>query len=291
MMKSMTGFGKSVCELNDKIITIEVKSLNSKQLDLYTRIPGIYREKDMDIRNIVTQRLKRGKVEVNLLIESTGAKDAGKINMPVVLEYFRQLKDISDKMEIELNDSVLQIIMRLPESLKIDKVEVDTEEWGKIVSNLNSALDSVEKFREQEGTASQNDMLDKVSNILELLDKIKPFEGERMKLVRQKLETSMNEISDTDKIDSNRFEQELIYYLERLDLNEEEVRLRNHCSFFKEVCLQDEPVGRKLGFITQEMGREINTMGSKANHSDIQRLVVMMKDELEKIKEQTLNIL
>ncbi len=287
----MTGFGKSICELNDKIITIEVKSLNSKQLDLYTRIPGVYREKDMDIRNAVTQRLKRGKVEVNLSIESTGIKDAGKINTPVVIEYYNQLKEISKGLNLEINDSILQVIMRLPESLKTDKEELDKDEWEKIMNHLNIALDSVDNFREQEGFALKTDMLEKVDNIISHLEKVKPFEDDRMKMVRQKLESSLKEIADVDKIDSNRFEQELIYYLERLDLNEEEVRLRNHCSFFREVCATDEPVGRKLGFITQEMGREINTMGSKANHTEIQRLVVMMKDELEKIKEQTLNIL
>lgn len=290
-MKSMTGYGKSICDLMDKAITIEIKALNSKQLDIYTRIPSIYREKDLEMRNIISQRLKRGKIELSLTVEITDAKNAGKINVPVVKEYYRQLQELGSELDIDHKESVLQVIMRLPESLKLDKDELNTEEWKKIEAALNKALDSVEEFRLQEGKALKKDVLAKIENISSTLELIKPHEEERLALVRQRLTNGLNDLKEADKVDTNRFEQELIYYMEKLDINEEKVRLRNHCSFFKEVVEYNEPVGKKLGFIAQELGREINTIGSKANHTEIQKLVVSMKDELEKIKEQSLNIL
>ncbi len=291
MMKSMTGYGKSNCELNNKTITLEIKALNSKQLDIYTRIPSIYREKDLDMRNIISKRLKRGKVELSLTIDITDAKNAGIINIPVVKDYYRQLQELGDEIDIDYKESVLQVIMRLPESLKLEKDELNTEEWKKIETALQKALDSVDEFRLQEGSALKKDILSRVENISNILETLSPYEEERLIHVRQRLTNGMNELKEADKVDTNRFEQELVYYLEKLDINEEKVRLKNHCSFFKEVAEYDEPMGKKLGFIAQEMGREINTIGSKANHTEIQRLVVSMKDELEKIKEQSLNIL
>jgi uncharacterized protein (TIGR00255 family) len=290
-MKSMTGYGKSNCELNNKTITLEIKALNSKQLDIYTRIPSIYREKDLDMRNIISKRLKRGKVELSLTIDITDAKNAGIINIPVVKDYYRQLQKLGDEIDIDYKESVLQVIMRLPESLKLEKDELNTEEWKKIETSLQKALDSVDEFRLQEGNALKKDILSRVENISNILETLTPYEEERLIHVRQRLTNGMNELKEADKVDTNRFEQELVYYLEKLDINEEKVRLKNHCSFFKEVAEYDEPMGKKLGFIAQEMGREINTIGSKANHTEIQRLVVSMKDELEKIKEQSLNIL
>ncbi|HBH49239.1 MAG TPA: YicC family protein [Bacteroidales bacterium] len=291
MLKSMTGFGKAVCELKDKVITIEIKSLNSKQLDIFTRIPAIYREKDLDIRNLLSNKLKRGKIEFNLIIEITDAKNAGKINAPVVKEYYKQLKEIGNELKIDYNDSILGLIMRLPESLKIDKEELDDSEWKKVTDAIQTALTSLNEFRNQEGAALKKDLLHRINKIEETIPKIKEFEADRIKSIREKLESSLNEYSEIEKVDTNRLEQELIYYLEKLDITEEKVRLRNHCTYFKEVIESSEPVGKKLGFIGQEIGREVNTIGSKANNHDIQKLVVEMKDELEKIKEQVLNVL
>lgn len=291
MIKSMTGYGKGVCELKDKVITIEIKSLNSKQLDIYTRIPSSYRAMDLEMRTIISQNLKRGKVELNMAVEITDAKNAGVINGPVVKDYYKQIKEIGEEIGVDYKESALQVIMRLPDSLKVEKEELDKDEWGKVLIALNDALKSVNDFRAQEGNALEADISNKVESIKNILVKIEPFEEERMNQVRQRLTANINEVKDIDKIDTNRFEQELIYYFERLDINEEKVRLRNHCSFFEEVVGYKEGVGKKLGFIAQEMGREINTIGSKANHTEIQRLVVLMKDELEKIKEQSLNIL
>lgn len=290
-MKSMTGYGKSLCELEDKLITIEIKSLNSKQLDIYTRLPGIYREKDMDIRNMLTQQLERGKIELTMTVEVTDTKNAGKLNIPVIEDYYRQLKEVGERLDINYDESIFQVIMRLPESLKVEKEELDVTEWKKIEGSIQEALMSVNKFRTQEGDALKVDLLEKVDAIENNLEKVGEYEKQRIDLVKQRINTSLLENIDVEKIDTNRFEQELIYFLEKLDINEEKVRLRNHCKFFKEVCEHNGGNGKKLGFIAQEMGREINTIGSKANHSEIQRIVVMMKDELEKIKEQTLNVL
>ncbi len=291
MMKSMTGYGKGICELKDKIVTIEAKALNSKQLDIYTRTPPVYREKDLEIRNIVSQKLKRGKIEITITIEITDAKNTGKINFPVVKEYFEQFEKLGNELNIDYKNDILQVIMRLPEALQLDKEELEKEEWESVENALLAALNSVDEFRQQEGNALKDDILQRVENITHILEQLPPFEEDRMNQVRQRISASLNEVTEADKIDSNRFEQELIYYLEKLDINEEKVRLKNHCDFFKEVSTIKEPIGKKLGFISQEMGREINTIGSKANHTEIQRLVVLMKDELEKIKEQSLNIL
>lgn len=287
----MTGYGKGVCELGDKVVTIEVKSLNSKQLDIYSRIPSIYREKDLDIRNIISQRLQRGKIEVNMVVEITDVNSNGKLNVSVIKEYYRQLKDIGSELGIDYNDSILQVIMRLPDALKTEKDELNPADWQKIENTLLAAIDAVDQFRLQEGKALKDDMLSKVILIEKSLENIEPFEQERVTSIKQRLHRGLNEVMDVEKIDTNRFEQELIYFLEKLDINEEKVRLKNHCSFFREVCNGKDSSGKKLGFIAQEMGREINTIGSKANHTEIQRYVVMMKDELEKIKEQSLNIL
>ena len=291
MLKSMTGFGKAICELNDKIVTIEIKSLNSKQLDIYSRVPAAYREKDLEIRSLLSKKLKRGKIEFNLNIEITDTKNTASINAPIVKAYYKQFKQIGTDLNIDPNDLIFSVIMRLPDSLKVNKEELDDTEWTAIRASIDEAISSLDEFRLQEGSALKKDLKLRVDNIESNLILIEPFEAERIKAVREKIETNLKEYSELDKIDSNRFEQELIYYLEKLDITEEKVRLRNHCSYFSEVIDSTEAVGKKLGFIGQEMGREINTIGSKANHHDIQKLVVGMKDELEKIKEQVLNVL
>lgn len=287
----MTGFGKAICKLENKIITIEIKSLNSKQLDIFTREPAIYREKDLEIRNLISNKLVRGKVEFNLNVEITDAKSSADINAPVVKDYYNQLKALGTDIDVDYNDSILSLIMRLPDSLKTSKEELNENEWLKIRESIEEAISALDEFRLQEGAALKKDLLHRVDCIESKLIAITPFEEIRIKTVREKLEAGLRDISESEKFDTNRFEQELIYYFEKLDITEEKVRLTNHCSYFSEVIESSDSVGKKLGFIGQEIGREINTIGSKANQHDIQKLVVEMKDELEKIKEQVLNVL
>ncbi|MBN1598691.1 MAG: YicC family protein [Bacteroidales bacterium] len=291
MMQSMTGYGKTICDINNKSITIEIKSLNSKQLDLYTRIPGFYKEKEIAIRNIISQELKRGKIELCITYEDNGNETSAKINVPLVKAYFYELENLRKEINYNIEEPLLQTILRFPDTLKTEKEELDEKEWQAVENKIREAIDAAAKFRTQEGKALQKDISERVSNILSLLESIAPHESERIKLIRERLYINLKESVDIDKIDENRFEQELIYYLEKIDITEEKVRLKNHCDFFNEVMDMNKPVGKKLGFISQEMGREINTIGSKANHSEIQRIVVQMKDELEKIKEQLMNVL
>lgn len=291
MMRSMTGFGKSVCELSNKIVAIEIRSLNSKQLDIFTRIPNLYKQKEIELRNLISQSLTRGKVELSITYENTDTSSTAKINKQLVKEYYTQLKSLSEEMSISQDEALLQTIMRFPDVLKIDKEELDESEWKTLRDTIKSALTSIDEFRVQEGNALEKDIIQRVKAIAVLMVNIEPYEKERSDKIQTRIATSLSELVDSDKIDENRFEQELIYYLEKFDITEEKVRLKNHCDFFLEVSESNEAVGKKLGFIAQEMGREINTIGSKANHSDIQRIVVQMKDELEKIKEQLMNVL
>ncbi len=291
MIHSMTGFGKAICELQNKVITIEIKTLNSKQLDIYTRLPNIYKEKDMDIRNMLSQKLQRGKIECIITYEDTDITSTSRINVALVKEYYRQMEELVDELNIKNSDAILQTIMRFPDSLKIDKEQLNENEWKAVIQKINEALLAIEDFRKQEGNALQSDITGRVNGILDYLKKIKPFEEERIECIREKIQSNISEVFDADKLDQNRFEQELIYYLEKIDITEEKVRLENHCNYFFDVVNENIAVGKKLGFITQEMGREINTIGSKANHSEIQKIVVQMKDELEKIKEQLMNVL
>ncbi len=289
-MQSMTGFGKATCELSGKIISIEIKSLNSKQLDIYTRLPNLYREKDLELRNLLSQQLLRGKVELTISYENTDISGTSKINVPVVKQYYQQLSALARELDSR-EEALLQTILRLPDALKMDKEEIDESEWESVLSQTREALNRINDFRSQEGAALEKDILERVSQIMILLKDIEPFEKERTENMRTRLRNNLEESIDKDTLDTNRFEQELIYYLEKMDITEEKVRLSNHCNFFREVVSESQAVGKKLAFIAQEMGREINTIGSKANHSDIQRLVVTMKDELEKIKEQLMNVL
>jgi uncharacterized protein (TIGR00255 family) len=291
MIESMTGYGKSICELAGKVVTIEIKSLNSKQLDIYTRLPNIYKEKELDLRNLISQKLGRGKVEFSISYENTDVSSTAQINIPVVKSYYQQIKELMSELSIKENESLLQTIMRFPDSLKIDKEELNDTEWEQITAKVNEALDHILSFRHQEGEALQKDIMERVELIRSQIKEVVIFEKDRLQRLREKILSSVQGIADQIKVDENRFEQELVYYLEKLDITEEKVRLENHCQFFNEVAINESVNGKKLSFIAQEIGREINTIGSKANHSEMQRVVVKMKDELEKVKEQLMNVL
>lgn len=287
----MTGYGKAECELNDRKITIEVKSLNSKNLDIYAKIPGIYREKELEIRNTISKTLQRGKVEFVLYYEITDDNKASNINPGVVKNYYNQLKSIATDLNLPDSELFLQMALRLPDTLNVEHTEIDENDWQNIKKSIESALGQLDQFRMQEGKYLHKDIEQRVNIINKYKEEITPFEEKRTERIRTKLNESLNNLNTEQEIDKNRFEQELIYYLEKLDITEEKVRLTNHCNYFIEMLNEPESNGKKLGFITQEIGREINTIGSKANDSDIQKIVVLMKDELEKIKEQMLNIL
>jgi len=287
----MTGYGKAECELALKKITIEVKSLNSKQLDLNTRIPGVYREKEIGIRREISDKLIRGKVDFSLYSESLGVESNSVINSPMVKSYFAQLSELSNELGLPVSETTLQIIMQLPEVVKTSRDEPDENEWKIIVDAIREALSALDNFRLQEGLSLYNDIIINLNTITTLLDQIAPYELERTVKVKERILDGLKELSSPEGVDHNRLEQEMIFYLEKLDINEEKVRLGNHCSYFIETLELDEPVGKKLGFIAQEIGREINTLGSKANHTEMQKLVIGMKDALERIKEQLLNAL
>jgi len=285
MIQSMTGYGKTVLQLSTKKITIELKSLNSKNLDLNVRIPSYYREKELDIRKNLAAALERGKIDFSIFIEGNGGEGSSKINENVVKDYMNQLRNIVDSNEVEL----LKMAVRLPDSLKTEREEVDEEEWHQIVEAIAETVVKINKYRSDEGEVLRNDFILRISNIENLLEKVIEIDPERIVLVKEKLRKGIAELEV--KIDENRFEQEIIYYIEKLDITEEKVRLKNHLEYFKKELSTNDSNGKKLAFITQEIGREINTIGSKSNYADMQKLVVQMKDELEKIKEQSLNVL
>ncbi|WP_456376591.1 YicC/YloC family endoribonuclease [Lutibacter sp.] len=285
MIQSMTGYGKTVLQISTKKITIELKSLNSKNLDLNVRIPPYYREKELDIRKKLATTLVRGKVDFSIFIENNEGEASSKINEIVVKEYMNQLKTIVDSNEIEL----LKMAIRLPDSLKTEREELDENEWEQIENSINETIHKINKYRIDEGVSMQTDFNLRISLIEELLEKVIEIDPKRIAHVKEKIQKSIAELET--KIDESRFEQELIYYIEKLDITEEKVRLKNHLDYFKKELQKTTSNGKKLGFITQEIGREINTIGSKSNFADMQKLVVQMKDELEKIKEQNLNIL
>lgn len=282
----MTGFGKGVREIDGKRITVEIRSLNSKQLDLNVKLPTSYRDSEFEIRSIISKALVRGKVDVYINLELIGGKKSLPINVEVVNEYYSQLKGCSIDMS---GADYLQTIMRLPEVLMTDRNEAGEQEVVLLFEAVDEAIVNINAFREQEGSVMINDILNRITKIESLKVELLSHEGERMETVKSRLRDSLDKLKQT--VDENRFEQELIYYLEKLDITEEKVRLQNHLDYFREVCREEEGVGRKIGFITQEIGREINTTGSKSNHTQMQQIVVQMKDELEKIKEQSLNIL
>lgn len=293
MVKSMTGFGKTTVETGNKKIVIEIKSLNSKQFDLSLRMPNLFKEKEMEIRSMVKEQLDRGKMEMNIAYDSTleGNKDVS-VNDSIVIKYFNQMMEVSEHLGFEPDkNELLQTIMRFPDVLQVKAEELEENEWTILREGIKKALDEIDRFRIQEGKALIKDIVHRIELIQQLADQVPQFEVKRVEIIRQKLQEKISEWTDIKHIDQNRLEQELIYYLEKLDITEEKVRLANHCKYFIETAEKEDAPGRKLGFIAQEIGREINTMGSKANEHDIQKLVVRMKDELEKIKEQSLNIL
>ena len=287
----MTGFGKAEFEVNNKKVTIEVKSLNSKQIDINTRTPALYREKDIVIRRALSDKLVRGKVDFNIYVENLGEESNSKINEPILKGYYQHLSQISNDLGLPVDHSTLQASMRLPDVVKTEYETLDELEWETIYMNILKALDDINDFRTKEGQALASDILGNVESINKLLKEIEPFEGQRMESVKQRLTDNLDNLKMNGNVDENRFEQELIFYLEKLDINEEKVRLANHCEYFFETSKQKGASGKKLGFISQEIGREINTIGSKANDSNIQRIVVQMKDHLERVKEQLLNVL
>jgi uncharacterized protein (TIGR00255 family) len=290
MIQSMTGFGKSTGELNEKRITVEVKSLNSKQLDLNTRIPSSYREKEMEIRSELLQKLERGKIEFSIFLESVGGKSFSQINQPVFEAYYRQIKEIATNLHIDLPSDWFTVLLRLPETMKTDLTELDEKEWGLVQQIFRNAINQLIAFRKQEGLMLEEIFRQKINNITVLLSEINKYEDERIEKIKEKILDALqkNEIST---FDNNRFEQELIFYIEKLDINEEKARLKNHLDYFIDTLKQGNGQGKKLGFIAQEIGREINTLGSKSNHAEMQQMVVQMKDELEQIKEQVFNVL
>ena len=287
----MTGYGKAVVVYKEKKINVEVKSLNSKQLDLQTRIAPIYREKEMEIRQMVAAAVVRGKVDFSLWIEKDTTVDATPINAALVENYYRQMKDIAAKTGIPMTEDPLYTLMRMPDVLTKTELEVlSNEEWVVARKGITEALDALVSFRTQEGAALQKKFTEKIDNIAQLLAEIEPWEKGRVEKIRQRITDGLQQIPGVE-YDKNRLEQELIYYIEKLDISEEKQRLANHLKYFRETMAEPAGQGKKLGFIAQEMGREINTTGSKSNQAEMQNIVVQMKDELEQIKEQVLNAL
>jgi uncharacterized protein (TIGR00255 family) len=282
----MTGFGKASLQLPSKKITVEVKSLNSKGLDLNVRMPSVYRELELGLRNEIAARLERGKVDFSVYVEMTGEQTSTKINVPIVKAYIQQMRAvIADADETEL----MKMAVRMPDALKTERDEIDENDWIEIQKVIQEALNNIAQFRVDEGKSLENEFQLRIGNIRQYMTEALALDPERMQAIKDRLQTAIDEMKVN--VDENRFEQELIFYLEKLDITEEKVRLTTHLDYFLETIKGTDANGRKLGFITQEMGREINTMGSKANHAQMQKLVVMMKDELEKIKEQVLNVL
>ena len=291
MIKSMTGYGKAIAETPQKKITIEIKSLNSKQLDLNTKLPWLYKEKEPEIRNLISQRLDRGKIDFSIYCDLLDDEVVTVINKSAVRNYYNQFKDIAAELKINLDDQIFTAIMKLPDTLKTEKPEMSEEEWSIVKNQIIESITMLDLYRIEEGHSIITDLNKCIGKILTFLETIGTFEEGRITKVREKLATLLEENLGTEKVDKNRFEQEIIFYLEKYDINEEKVRLKTHCDYFTETLNTPAPNGKILNFIAQEIGREINTIGSKANDASIQKLVVMMKDELEKIKEQTLNVL
>lgn len=287
----MTGFGKASAEIGNKKITVEVKSLNSKQLDLSTRICSLYREKDIEIRNELAQQLERGKVDFALYIDNSGKESVTQINQSVVEAYFKQIFELSEKMGVPVPADWFSVLLRMPDAMKSEMQELDETEWVEVKKVIASAVNQLIEFRIQEGKSLENVFIAKIANIKRLSQEIEKYEAERIDKVKTRLRENLLAIGEKVDYDKNRFEQELIFYIEKLDVNEEKVRLANHLSYFIETMQHEKSLGKKLGFIAQEIGREINTLGSKSNHSEMQKLVVLMKDELEQVKEQVLNVL
>lgn len=286
MIQSMTGFGKATLQLPSKKITVEIKSLNSKGLDLNVRMPSVYREMELGLRNQLSTVLERGKIDFSIFMENTAEQTSTKVNVPIVKAYISQLREVyAEADETEL----MKMAVRMPDALKTEREEIDENDWSEIQVVIEEGIKNIKAFRISEGVALEKEFLHRIANIMTMMNETVALDGERIQTVKTRLRTAIDELEVN--VDENRFEQELIFYLEKYDITEEKVRLENHLNYFIETLAGTEANGRKLGFITQEMGREINTMGSKSNHAQMQKLVVQMKDELEKIKEQVLNVL
>ena len=286
----MTGFGKVTAELPSKKVTIEIKALNSKQLDLSTRVPSLYKEKEMEIRSLLLQTLERGKVDFSIYLEYIGKDSPSQINVAAIENYYRQIKSVAEKLDIAVPTDWFQTLLRMPDAIKTETEEPDESEWAVVWDAVNKAIRALQDFRIQEGAMLQKLFTQKVNNIAALLTEVEKYEGERIDKIKTRILDNLQKVADQD-YDKNRFEQEMIYYIEKLDINEEKNRLDNHLKYFLTTMENGHGQGKKLGFIAQEMGREINTLGSKSNHAKKKKIVVQMKDELEQIKEQVLNVL
>ncbi len=291
MIKSMTGYGKANVNFGNKSISIEIRSVNSKQLDLNTRMPSIYKEKEAEIRNEISRQAERGKIDLFITTEQDEPDRSIQINQTLLKNYYQQISAIAKELNIQVTEQTLLSALKLPETLKSETPSLSDEEWQCVLQCLSEALTAFVQFRTQEGLALEKDIINRINLIETKRSMLKDFENSRIDKIRERLNKNLNEFVPAGSVDANRFEQEIIYFLEKFDITEEKVRLKNHCAYFINTMKAEDSPGRKLGFISQEIGREINTIGSKANDSDMQKLVVEMKDELEKIKEQLLNIL
>jgi uncharacterized protein (TIGR00255 family) len=290
MVHSMTGYGKAVVELPHKKLTIEIRSLNSKQFDLFTRIPMIYREKEIGLRNNLSKKLERGKIDLLFTMEHISKDVSATIDHTLLKQYHQEIKALAQEIDIDEPQDWFRTLLRLPDVMKQDVEELNDEEWSIIEKTIEKAVNELIGFRIQEGEMLKNLLIEKIANIRQLLHDIEPYESERIEKIKSRIYDGLATLENKE-YDTNRFEQEMIYYIEKLDVNEEKSRLVNHLDYFIETLDDKNSQGKKLGFIAQEIGREINTLGSKSNHCDIQRIVVQMKDELEQIKEQILNVL
>lgn len=289
-VKSMTGYGKGDKTVGSKNIVVEIRSLNGKGLDLSVRMPSIYKSREMEIRNIISKALVRGKIEVNIYYEMENATTSSPINRAAFKNYYKQLSSISEELGFDVNSGdICSTILRLPDVMQSEREDLTDKEWDALFESVEIAVVNIDNFRIQEGNVLMNDILTRLSVIESCKTEIIPFEIERVEIIKNRIRENIENLGVI--IDNNRLEQEMIYYIEKLDITEEKVRLQNHIDYFREVCTTEQAPGKKLGFITQEIGREINTTGSKANNTEIQKIVVRMKDELEKIKEQSLNLL
>ena len=285
----MTGFGRATLVLPKKKITVEVKSLNSKQVDINTRIPSFYKEKELEVRSLLTNTLRRGKIELAIFVENTGTDSQHKINKELVSSYMNTLKEVG--LGDVSSSALLTTAMRLPDAMKVEREEFDKDEWKAVMNVVKEAVAALVDYRQSEGLSLEKDIKHQIATIDSLHNEVPKYEQERIITIKERISSKLTDVLQSVDFDRDRLEQEMIYFIEKLDVSEEKVRLKNHCEYFIETMNTGDFNGKKLGFISQELGREINTMGSKANHTEIQKLVVEMKDALEKIKEQVLNVL
>jgi uncharacterized protein (TIGR00255 family) len=291
MLKSMTGYGRATAEILETTFSAEIKTLNSKQFDLMLRIPSDFKDKEIEVRKLLSQKLERGKVDCTITIGGNEHIEKVFINKSVAENYYAELLELQKSLGLQDQTSMLSTLLKMPDVLQTKSETPDEEQWQHIYALIDQAIENCNLSRQQEGEKLKSEFEQHIQSILDLLDQISPFEEERLQKIREKFRKELEASFENDNIDENRYEQEIIYYIEKIDITEEKVRLKSHCDYFLQTLGQGESCGKKLAFIGQEIGREINTLGSKANHWNIQRIVVLMKDELEKIKEQLFNIL